>query len=143
MECWLVFFFKQKTAYELRISDWSSDVRSSDLVDAIEHNYPEIANAIRAHGDAVLAGVNSSTIRQTADAYIKAQAEHFGMTNVGSATELIKVESLPETDLEEEITGKEGRMLTRLHAYKERGTEERRVGKECVSTYRSRWSPYH
>src|SRR3546814_8340039 len=27
----LFFFFKQKTAYELRISDWSSDVGSSDL----------------------------------------------------------------------------------------------------------------
>src|SRR3546814_6320697 len=27
----IVFFFKQKTAYELRISDWSSDVCSSDL----------------------------------------------------------------------------------------------------------------
>src|SRR3546814_9153357 len=29
-----VFFFKQKTAYEMRISDWSSDVCSSDLVSA-------------------------------------------------------------------------------------------------------------
>src|SRR3546814_19479410 len=29
--CFLVFFFKQQTAYELRISDWSSDVCSSDL----------------------------------------------------------------------------------------------------------------
>src|SRR3546814_5873101 len=29
----LFFFFKQKTAYEMRISDWSSDVCSSDLVD--------------------------------------------------------------------------------------------------------------
>src|SRR3546814_3146041 len=30
--CWLVFFFfKQNTAYEMRISDWSSDVCSSDL----------------------------------------------------------------------------------------------------------------
>src|SRR3546814_2910111 len=28
------FFFKQKTAYEMRISDWSSDVCSSDLVSA-------------------------------------------------------------------------------------------------------------
>src|SRR3546814_7935189 len=28
----MVFFFKQKTAYELRISDWSSDVCSSDLL---------------------------------------------------------------------------------------------------------------
>src|SRR3546814_10193560 len=27
-----VFFFKQKTAYDLRISDWSSDVCSSDLI---------------------------------------------------------------------------------------------------------------
>src|SRR3546814_7197487 len=31
MECILFFFFKQKTAYEMRISDWSSDVCSSDL----------------------------------------------------------------------------------------------------------------
>src|SRR3546814_18842891 len=29
--CSCVFFFKQKTAYEMRISDWSSDVCSSDL----------------------------------------------------------------------------------------------------------------
>src|SRR3546814_3953462 len=29
--CCVVFFFKQKTAYEMRISDWSSDVCSSDL----------------------------------------------------------------------------------------------------------------
>src|SRR3546814_997532 len=29
----LFFFFKQKTAYEMRISDWSSDVCSSDLAD--------------------------------------------------------------------------------------------------------------
>src|SRR3546814_3425540 len=28
----VVFFFKQKTAYEMRISDWSSDVCSSDLI---------------------------------------------------------------------------------------------------------------
>src|SRR3546814_1000537 len=32
VECF--FFFKQKTAYEMRISDWSSDVCSSDLVEA-------------------------------------------------------------------------------------------------------------
>src|SRR3546814_15531028 len=31
MVCFVVFFFKQKTAYEMRISDWSSDVCSSDL----------------------------------------------------------------------------------------------------------------
>src|SRR3546814_7544301 len=32
MIVFFVFFFKQKTAYEMRISDWSSDVCSSDLV---------------------------------------------------------------------------------------------------------------
>src|SRR3546814_2659268 len=32
--CSYVFFFKQKTAYEMRISDWSSDVCSSDLAAA-------------------------------------------------------------------------------------------------------------
>src|SRR3546814_18565946 len=31
MSFFFVFFFKQKTAYEMRISDWSSDVCSSDL----------------------------------------------------------------------------------------------------------------
>src|SRR3546814_3886928 len=31
IQCCLFFFFKQKTAYEMRISDWSSDVCSSDL----------------------------------------------------------------------------------------------------------------
>src|SRR3546814_3816792 len=29
----VIFFFKQKTAYEMRISDWSSDVCSSDLLE--------------------------------------------------------------------------------------------------------------
>src|SRR3546814_2637842 len=32
----VIFFFKQKTAYEMRISDWSSDVCSSDLL-AVAH----------------------------------------------------------------------------------------------------------
>src|SRR3546814_2022347 len=31
VECCVIVFFKQKTAYEMRISDWSSDVCSSDL----------------------------------------------------------------------------------------------------------------
>src|SRR3546814_6554494 len=35
------FFFKQKTAYELRISDWSSDVCSSDLGSAHPARQPE------------------------------------------------------------------------------------------------------
>src|SRR3546814_2935601 len=34
LDC-VFFFFKQKTAYEMRISDWSSDVCSSDLADPV------------------------------------------------------------------------------------------------------------
>src|SRR3546814_8718236 len=34
--CMFFFFFKQKTAYEMRISDWSSDVCSSDLLAAVD-----------------------------------------------------------------------------------------------------------
>src|SRR3546814_5329057 len=53
---WCVFFFKQKTAYEMRISDWSSDVCSSDLRrvagrqgarDAAQHVDRGIAVALR------------------------------------------------------------------------------------------------
>src|SRR3546814_7520853 len=43
----LFFFFKQKTAYEMRISDWSSDVCSSDLsIDRMYANNREILNLI-------------------------------------------------------------------------------------------------
>src|SRR3546814_1596828 len=38
MSQFVFFFFKQKTAYEMRISDWSSDVCSSDLVEKVGVN---------------------------------------------------------------------------------------------------------
>src|SRR3546814_6710002 len=41
----LLFFFKQKTAYEMRISDWSSDVCSSDLPVAQEGHETRIEAA--------------------------------------------------------------------------------------------------
>src|SRR3546814_3610254 len=80
-----VFFFKQKTAYEMRISDWSSDVCSSDL--------PPVVPPTR-----------------------------YGFGRV-------LLEKAAAQDLETTP-----RMMR---------SEERRVGKECVSTCRSRWSPYH
>src|SRR3546814_5750889 len=46
----ICFFFKQKTAYEMRISDWSSDVCSSDLTAGR-------ANVSRAVSDLVRAGM--------------------------------------------------------------------------------------
>src|SRR3546814_1150177 len=80
--CCFFCFFKQKTAYELRISDWSSDVCSSDLAAPI-----------------------------------------IGPSDDGPAG------AIPVPPL----TG----------CCPPRRSEERRVGKECVSTCRSRWSPYH
>src|SRR3546814_4980073 len=47
------FFFKQKTAYEMRISDWSSDVCSSDLFAVVEH---QLAGRGRACGRSGLRG---------------------------------------------------------------------------------------
>src|SRR3546814_1744930 len=40
----IFFFFKQKTAYEMRISDWSSDVCSSDLLRPSEVSEREIVH---------------------------------------------------------------------------------------------------
>src|SRR3546814_13836274 len=45
---YVCFFFKQKTAYEMRISDWSSDVCSSDLLIRLDSDRA-VANA-RRHG---------------------------------------------------------------------------------------------
>src|SRR3546814_1102205 len=44
----LFFFFKQKTAYEMRISDWSSDVCSSDLLTRFADALVGLADAYRA-----------------------------------------------------------------------------------------------
>src|SRR3546814_6667266 len=48
----LFFFFKQKTAYEMRISDWSSDVCSSDLagVAGVAFEHSRQAGAFRTQG---------------------------------------------------------------------------------------------
>src|SRR3546814_10720418 len=62
-----VFFFKQKTAYEMRISDWSSDVCSSDLrppgadlSTAVRREYPAPEQGRQiGHGKAQTAGVES------------------------------------------------------------------------------------
>src|SRR3546814_13354034 len=43
----VLFFFKQKTAYEMRISDWSSDVCSSDLLGIPEQAHDLVAESWR------------------------------------------------------------------------------------------------
>src|SRR3546814_3905248 len=48
----IFFFFKQKTAYEMRISDWSSDVCSSDLrLKRLSYLYVRISSPIWAPAD--------------------------------------------------------------------------------------------
>src|SRR3546814_4118087 len=102
----MFFFFKQKTAYEMRISDWSSDVCSSDLI-------PETR----------LAFIDPQEIA------LHRGAEIGGPQLVGAA--VFAVPAMREFVREQPAQ--------RLAI----SSEERRVGKECVSTCRSRWSPYH
>src|SRR3546814_5970616 len=99
------FFFKQKTAYEMRISDWSSDVCFSDLAGK----------------------------RRAAD------ADHAGS---GPARATRPARHLAMTDLQRGATGA-SIPIRALCEFRGGRSEERRVGKECVSTCRSRWSPYH
>src|SRR3546814_9456968 len=107
---WLVcfvFFFKQKTAYEMRISDWSSDVCSSDLW---------LLDRVR------LTGSTTSDDGATPKLHIRVAPL---MTWIGMVSSPV---------------GAVGARAYRLRLLR---SEERRVGKECVSTCRSRWSPYH
>src|SRR3546814_5092060 len=90
------FFFKKKTAYEMRISDWSSDVCSSDLAfNQLARKAPALAGEYTKQNVKLLYALGFSE-------------------NTIWSSKPIKTRS-----------------------------EERRVGKECVSTCRSRWSPYH
>src|SRR3546814_5180625 len=52
--CLFLFFFKQKTAYEMRISDWSSDVCSSDLAVKLVAVQHQQAAPVGGHVDAML-----------------------------------------------------------------------------------------
>src|SRR3546814_1765906 len=55
MQCF--FFFKQKTAYEMRISDWSSDVCSSDLRDRAVVDRGTVGDRDRLFADHMRVGV--------------------------------------------------------------------------------------
>src|SRR3546814_18170918 len=58
------FFFKQKTAYEMRTSDWSSDVCSSDLAHALNHFGSGANKAIVLNNDRI----SLQRLKHTADA---------------------------------------------------------------------------
>src|SRR3546814_7367495 len=56
-----VLFFKQKTAYEMRISDWSSDVCSSDLALYFGMREGGLEGAVRAQLEPLLTGAVTDT----------------------------------------------------------------------------------
>lgn len=80
--------------------------------------YPAIAKAIEQHRQAVRAGVNDSMIRTSADTVIGLQAAEFGASNIAAVTTIAALPPSPFED--EDVKGKEGRVLTRLHSYRER-----------------------
>src|SRR3546814_1813697 len=104
------FFFKQKTAYEMRISDWSSDVCSSDL------------------------GVPFETTLHVRDHCLCLAARRAARALSRRFDEALRPAGL---------TNGQFSLLMSLNRPEPPRSEERRVGKECVSTCRSRWSPYH
>src|SRR3546814_8768906 len=67
MSIYVFVFFKQKTAYEMRISDWSSDVCSSDLIPLTKLSTAD-ASAALSPGAAVVAAAAGSAACVGADA---------------------------------------------------------------------------
>src|SRR3546814_2455515 len=114
-------FFKQKTAYEMRISDWSSDVCSSDLdmdEKLLHYSLEKFNSNDNVYGDYAKIFIGSKKIEEGLD--------------VKSVQHLF-IASMP-TDIPSLI-----QVIGRV--YRKGRTEERRVGQVCVSTCRSRWQP--
>ena len=88
-------------------------------IDAIRDHDPRLADTIDAHGLQIKQVVNSIEIRESADRMIGLKSKLFGQTNAGSATKLIEVDAKSQVEAEE-IVGREGRLLARLHIYRER-----------------------
>src|SRR3546814_15551346 len=127
----MFFFFKQKTAYEMRISDWSSDVCSSDLKDHILERYL----------NTVYFGRGAYGVEAAARIYFDSSASKL---TVEQAALLIGLLRSPATaDPNEHMDVAMKRRAVVLKDLVATRSEERRVGKECVSTCRSRGSPYH
>src|SRR3546814_19046908 len=107
----------------MRMSDWSSDVCSSDLVDCVG-------------GHTQIERVLNHTLAETRDCRVNA------LVYVGDCLE-------EDPDNIAVRAGDLGLQGVPIFAFQEGAdaaaqarSEERRVGKECVSTCRSRWSPY-
>src|SRR3546814_16335978 len=143
-----VFLCKQKTAYEMRISDWSSDVCSSDLTIRYYEKIGLLPAPDRTAGNyrsysATHLG-RLSFIRRARDLgfSIEQVRDLLGLSDQRDrpceAVDAIAREHLSEVE-------RKIRDLQALHRELASilRSEERRVGKECVRTGRYRWSPDH
>src|SRR3546814_2451231 len=110
----LFCFFKQQTAYEVRISDWSSDVCSSDLIPS-DAGYDKLAH-------------------RSARGLRPVDPTHPANRSADRPPQRRQLEAC------DRALRKRSSRYRELQAAR---SEERRVGKECVSTCSSRWSPYH
>src|SRR3546814_12078515 len=130
------FFFKQKTAYEMRISDWSSDVCSSDLLRAvIERGEQER----RATLDRMIPQMElPAEILRLVARYLH---DHLMTPRAISLTRIIIAESLRDPHFGRGFCEDHVKHMNDLAEIFQERSEERRVGKECVSTCRSRWPP--
>ena len=106
--------------------DWTEN-------DHIRGPHPELADAIDTHRIQIQQGVNSNEVRKSADRLIQLKSTLFGKTNASSATTLIEATTKTEVEAEE-IVGKEGRLLVRLHVYRER---DRAFARKVRRHYRS------
>src|SRR3546814_19107707 len=124
----MVFFFKQKTAYEMRISDWSSDVCSSDLA-------PEAGRSADIGRGAGLPGDLAEDNRFWG---LKLRVDQ----DLGDAVKLVSLTSYNDFR-RKALSDWSGAPYEILLQKADGRSEERRVGKECVSACRSRWWPCH
>src|SRR3546814_17714780 len=112
----------------MRISDWSSDVCSSDLV-RYRHDRQK----------------GYSVPNRKCYGLTKRRRQN-RRTEKESRSTMTETVSLPEGfEALEPYAKVWGKLEDQAQRYLQRQhrSEERRVGKECVSTCRSRWSPYH
>src|SRR3546814_20245860 len=113
------FFFKQKTAYEMRISDWSSDVCSSDL--SRDYEAPKFGSV---PGPPALADDRRPPRSRDRPTYSSGFPEH--PFPIGSHVPSMAAKLPPHSP-----------------DWRRTRSEERRVGNACVSPCNSRWSPFH
>src|SRR3546814_9916356 len=146
------FFFKQKTAYEMRISDWSSDVCSSDL---LIMPCPELLPPRAAQGGSSSAHLTrgySHWIRErdvpvrTSEQMVRSIPRlawarcRLAMCRSTRHRPLSGVSLLQGIrSLTARIAGRPRASFAALMLARASRSEEQRVGKECVRKCRSRW----